>query len=251
MSCRTRRCRPTKSIRSPAWSAADAQVDAQGAEALIGDIPLDDGGSDGLPPDDAPAHDAVPPAEEDSVEDYMRKLLARMRGEDEPPAPTAPKPAPVVDQAPPAVAVAEPSPTTDFNAASAAPTGEVTAPFDPEKYIPRALAPERTQHIAAMRALANSSARTAIHRSTRQRYLNSVLIKVGIAAVGLTVGTVLLFINGFTANIGLVAMVTSYLVAAIWGYDAGTSIKPLLQAGLILQPEVDPPSDKPDAESTA
>lgn len=183
-----------------------------------------------------------------SVEDYMRKLLARMRGvpEDEVELPESPRPVSSPQpQAPKPQAAAE-SPAVAQPAAhlterqtvgtTEALTAEPTEPFDPEKYMPRALAPERSRNLAAMRELANSSARTAIHKSTRQRHLSSILLKVAIATIGLTVGTVLIVINGFNLNIGLIATVASFLVAAIWGYDAASSIKPLLQAELVLRP---------------
>lgn len=188
--------------------------------------------------------------EDDSVEDYMRKLLARMRGVPEESAELTPAtPAPPQSNTK-AAEKATPQSTveTESNVGGAPRTTvarsktevdslEVTEPFDPEKYMPRALAPERTQSLAAMRELANSSARTAIHRSTRQRHVSSIVLKAVIATVGLTVGMVLVAINGLNVNIGLVATVASFLVAAIWGYDSLTSIRPMLQAGLILRPE--------------
>ncbi|MCA9132729.1 MAG: hypothetical protein KDA45_06230, partial [Planctomycetales bacterium] len=203
--------------------------------------------------------------DEDSVEDYMQKLLARMRGgsDSQSPAPktenasvqsrASASPAASENSTSPsstkpassAAAGANPSAQQDVSLASGT-TGlttaplsvESTEPFDPEKYMPRALAPEKTQNFAAMRELANSSARTAIHKSTRQRHMSSVLLKAGIATVGLIVGGVLLIINGVNLNVGLIATIASFLVAAIWGYDAASSLKPLLQAGLVLQPQI-------------
>lgn len=131
----------------------------------------------------------------------------------------------------------EASPTTSYDPATQAISAEVTEPFDPEKYMPRTLGPERSKSLAAMRELANSSARTAIHRSTRQRHVSSILLKAVIAIVGLLVGIVLVGINGFNMNIGLVATVASFLVAAVWGYDSISSIRPMLQNGLVLKPQ--------------
>ncbi|MEZ6150235.1 MAG: hypothetical protein R3C09_08940 [Pirellulaceae bacterium] len=211
-------------------------------------------------------HTEAEEEEDDSVEDYMRKLLARMRGvpEDEvelskpaAAASTAPKsgPSPAAPDKP-AVAVHPrahierpmPSPetesegaaTTGYDPASQAISAEVTEPFDPEKYMPRALAPERSKSLAAMRELANSSARTAIHKSTRQRHVSSILLKAVIAIVGLLVGTVLIAINGLSMNIGLFATVASFMVATVWGYDAISSIRPMLQNGLVLKPQASP-----------
>ncbi len=192
------------------------------------------------------ANDELSDVEEDSVEDYMKKLLARMRGvpEEEVELPKS--------QQSPAKPVAELNPTRNERptappltvGVTSAPTTQntfedITEPFDPEKYMPRALAPEQSKNLAAMRELANSSARTAIHKSTRQRHLSSILLKAAISFVGLVVGAVLIGINGLNVNIGLVATVASFFVGVIWGYDAITSIKPLLQAGLVLKPQTD------------
>ncbi len=197
---------------------------------------------------------------DDSVEEYMRKLLARMRGvpenEVEIPAlsksqsPAAKSSAPVRTPAPSATTGSESAEAGEATSASAPRTTvfapkteldsvEVTEPFDPEKYMPRALAPERSKSMAAMRELANSSARTAIHKSTRQRHFTSIMLKAVIAFVGLVVGSVLVAINGFNFNIGLVATLAAFLVAAIWGYDSLTSIRPMLRAGLVLRPQID------------
>ncbi len=195
------------------------------------------------------AEDSV---EDDSVEDYMRKLLARMRGvpEEEVEVPKA-KPAPAPTQS----AMAAKTATASSVAAAmnsnqpritASVSAEVTEPFDPEKYMPRALAPEHSSGMAAMRELANSSARTAIHKSTRQRHVSGVALKAAIAVIGFAVGAVLIAINGFNLNIGLVATFASFLVGGIWGYDAISSLKPLLKAGLVLKPQ-SPRTPSPNA----
>ena len=199
----------------------------------------------------------------DSVEEYMRKLLARMRGvpEDEVQMPVqSASPTSATDSAALAsvatseaqsVAATQTSAmgtfgesssedfTEDYGAGTLSGQIGATEPFDPEKYMPRALAPERSNSLAAMRELANSSARTAIHKSTRQRHVSSIALKSVIAGVGLVVGMVLLAINGLNLNIGLIATVASFMVAAIWGYDTLSSIRPMLQSGLILNPLTD------------
>jgi hypothetical protein len=194
--------------------------------------------------------------EEDSVEDYMRKLLARMRGvpEDQVEMPVTASAKPVAPDAPARSNEtvktkdngfsSQAPPTVDFAGANTEQAAiQATEPFDPDKYLPRVFAPEKTQHLAAMRELANSSARTAINKSTRQRHLTSVILKVGIAVAGFAVGTVLIVINGFALNIGLIATVASFFVALIWGYDAMSSLRPLLHAGIVLQPQ--PAAEEP------
>lgn len=197
--------------------------------------------------------------EDDSVEDYMRKLLARMRGvpEDQVELPKTAQPASAsgIAQAKPSAGTTKPTSDTLAGAQTNTPTksawsgnsanstqtvsdlgAEATQPFDPDKYVPRALAPEASRDLSAMRELANNNARTAIYKSNRQRYVTSVLLKLTIAGIGLLVGMVLVAINGFAVNIGLVAALASFVVAIIWGFDGIQSIKPLLQSSLVLQP---------------
>lgn len=65
-----------------------------------------------------------------------------------------------------------------------------------------------------------------------------ILLKMAIAGIGLIVASVLIAINGFNLNVGLIATFASLVVAAIWGYDAMTGLKPLLEASFVLNPEV-------------
>lgn len=214
----------------------------------------------------------APTAEEDSVEDYMRKLLARMRGvpEEEVELPASAQPVgarkvaanatggPAAANAASTVSSWKPtreknaeneSKAVDGNAATLGLTGDATLPFDPEKYVPRALAPEEAKSLTAMRELPNTTARTAIHKSTRQRYVTMVLLKMAIAGVGLIVASVLIAINGFNLNIGLIATFASLVVAAIWGYDAVTGLKPLLEASFVLNPDVGGNQQTRDADA--
>ena len=158
--------------------------------------------------------------------------MARMRGgslEEEPklssppPVALAPAtPAPLVDSTSPSK-ISLPAPVTERVPSS------TTSPFNPEDYVPKALAPEKNRNMAAMRELANTSARSAIQVSARRRYGTAVALKLAIALIGLGVGVTLVMINGFNVNIGLVAAIASFLVALIWGFDAFTTLKPLLR----------------------
>ena len=85
------------------------------------------------------------------------------------------------------------------------------------------------QNLAAMRELANSSARTAIHKSSRERNTRDLVVKGTIALIGFAVGMILLFLNGLTVNLVLVASVTSFAFSLIWGVDAAKTLLPLLQ----------------------
>jgi hypothetical protein len=175
-------------------------------------------------------------AEDDSVEAYMKSLLARMRGESaEQPEPPPPVPAaPVVS----GYAPSEPSQQSAARQAAeiAANSKEPATPFDFENYVPLTNAPEKGKNISALRDLANSTARTAIHKSTRNRTLSGSLMKFAISAIALTVAAALFAINGLAINIAFIATLAASCVALIWGYDGLRSLKPLLQNSLVLQP---------------
>ena len=189
--------------------------------------------------------------EEESIEDYMKRLMARMRGgsiEDEP----KPAPAPVVKAAPAPIQSADSMSSSKIplpGAATERAPSSTTGPFNPEEYVPKALAPEKTRNMAAMRELANTSARSAIQVSARRRYGTAIALKMAIALIGLVVGITLVMINGLNVNIGLIATVASFLVALIWGFDAFSTLKPLLYAAVETLDAVPPPT--PESEEPA
>ena len=174
-------------------------------------------------------------SEEESIEDYMKRLMARMRGgsvEEESKASAASASSnsavtpskPQTETTNAAGKIALPAAATERSNAS------TTSPFNPEEYVPKALAPEKTRNMAAMRELANTSARSAIQVSARRRYGTAIAMKLAIALIGLGVGATLVMINGLNVNIGLIATIASFMVALIWGFDAITTIRPLLFA---------------------
>lgn len=186
--------------------------------------------------------------EDDSVEAYMKNLLARMRGTPEnavevpPAAPVAP---------PSSYAPTRPSPYELRNAMREEQIGlpDDLEPMDLDSYVPLTNAPEKSKNISALRELANSTARTAIHKSTRRKTLSGSLMKFAISAIALTVAAALFAINGVAVNIALIATMAALFVALIWGYDGLKSLKPLLQNSLVLQPNpnaIDPTDPEDD-----
>jgi hypothetical protein len=115
---------------------------------------------------------------------------------------------------------------------------ENTEPIDFDNFLPLTSAPEKSNNISALRDLANSTARTAIHKSTRRRTLSSGLMKLAISAIAFTVAAVLFVINGVAVNIALIATIAATTVGLIWGYDGIRSIAPLLQKSLVLHPQI-------------
>ncbi len=181
--------------------------------------------------------------EEESIEDYMKRLMARMRGDsDKEEAQPAASPAPMQTATKAEnTAVAQPLPAPVTERANT-----TTTPFNPEEYVPKALAPEKSRNLAAMRELANNSARSAIQVSARRRYGTAHCNEAGDRLDGLVVGGALIMINGFNVNIALIATIASFLVAVIWGIDAVSTIKPLLYAAKTT--EADKPAEAEAAE---
>jgi hypothetical protein len=124
-------------------------------------------------PEQAPApKPAAAAEEEDSIESYMTRLLQRVSGDSE----AAPRWTPPADpDAPPSAPVAAAS-------VSAPPTVEAEA-FDPKTYVPRSTAPELNANLAAMRALANSTARDAIDTSSKRVQLRAAATKLSLSMI--------------------------------------------------------------------
>ena len=175
------------------------------------------------PPAPEPSED-----EDESIDDYMARLLDRVRGvagetRRPPPAPARPEPAapqrPSVDEVPP-----EPQPE--------APRPRPGGPKQPGSVdmSPRAVAPEKTMDLSAMRALANDSAQSAIDRYSQQKTVSAIRAKLLVTILGLAVGS-------FTAWMWwakdaprgvLYAAVAAFAVAGFW------AVQYLVMAGALM-----------------
>jgi hypothetical protein len=211
---------------------------------------------------------------DESVEDYMKKLLARMRGvsESEVEIPATVKeadatgrqkpPEPMHSTAQHGMPSADNSaPSQEYSSNPAQGSSEYSnSEWDQSTEVggddltyseapKQRLAPETNTDLAAMRDLANSSARTAISKSNRQRSFTSAMLKLALASVGMTVGSVLIAINGFAVNIALVAAIACFIVALIWGFDGVCSMRPMLHSGIVLRPSGGEAADQPMAST--
>ncbi|MEM7479077.1 MAG: hypothetical protein AAF483_29180, partial [Planctomycetota bacterium] len=157
----------------------------------------------------------APEEDDDSIEDYMKQLLARMRGDSS--QPKRPKP-----ESPQEIS----EDTIEHVDLSAAPEEAENALS--EEYSPRVFAPEKVQSLAAMRELANTTARTAIHKSSQQRDVRDIVLKGSITVIGLLVGSVLLALNGLSINLVLIGTVTAFAFSIIWGVDAANTLRAIL-----------------------
>jgi chromosome segregation ATPase len=153
---------------------------------------------------------ASPPADDDSIEAYMARLLTRVRGD-------SPVGAPGFTPAPAPLAVPAVVPASPVVEAPVSPAEPVT----PEEYVPRQKAPELNTNMAAMRELANSAARTAIVKHQKRSGHRQALTQ--------SVGALLTLICGLGAALGAhhfhslpaaAAAALGIAVAMYWGGKA-------------------------------
>jgi hypothetical protein len=121
---------------------------------------------------------------DESIDDYMARLLDRVRSGAGPSGhPVAARPA------------AEPAPVQRPGSESAPePAERAIEPPEPANLAPRAVAPERSVDLGAMRDLANLSAEAAINRYARRIMLGAATRKLIVAIVSLVAGGVLAWI---------------------------------------------------------
>jgi hypothetical protein len=159
-----------------------------------------------------------------SISDYMNRLLGRAAGNDEAQSSggesgTGPH-ASASEDAPPSE-IAAPSPETETKGAAAPPTPEpsnVPTQNAEEEYAPRNSVPERASHLAAMRELANVSARNAIQTCDKKRSAKGVLGRIPLLLLELGFGGLLLYWAVRSGQaIAYVAVVVCFIAAAITG----------------------------------
>ena len=159
------------------------------------------------PPRPAPAAQTSTPVktehEEESIEDYMRRLMQRVGAADSPMPSFTPPPS-----SREAMAQAEPDqPVTE----------KPRRP--PISMAPRTVAPEKGIDIVALRELANLSAHSALSRHSRRLLIDTMHSKLAVSIVAVLAGVALLWmwryfdISSMTYYAGLIAI----LAAVYWG----------------------------------
>ncbi|RMF43469.1 MAG: hypothetical protein D6753_05015 [Planctomycetota bacterium] len=101
----------------------------------------------------------------------------------------------------------------------------------------RVVAPESLE---AMRTLANSSARTAIQKSTRKRVIGGFLAKVTVASIGASVAGFMMYMDRFETTMGTIAIIAGGIIALVWCVDALLALRPLINSELFLEPQERP-----------
>ncbi len=217
----------------PREVSPDASVDLDAVLRRIGDAGLlrDEGlqeqppeeSEQELPQDPAAEQPSAPPApvadEEESVDDYMTRLMERLRtGTSE------------LKQGSYQSQVSQPRPANEPASQAAAkagaqadepPASTPAAPQQqkPAQISPRAVAPEKHAGLSAMRELANMSAHIAISHYARRQTKISKQTKLLIAIVGLVGGVILtaMWWRMGTGNLTFYAAMVSFVVALFWG----------------------------------
>ena len=177
-----------------------------------------------------PPHNENPGTdEEESIEEYMQRLLHRVRGNDHSPAaqPTLPhtKTSNAARTAGPAASRSVPS--AGVVSSDVISTRLVAEPLTNESYVPRHQAPEHRDELDALRELANSNARRALSRSDNRRINSAFFLKLAVTGVSVFSAVAIFLLNGLVLNMSFVGMIAAVVVAFLWGYDCLTHFKQL------------------------
>lgn len=145
--------------------------------------------------------------DEDDIQDYMAQLMKRVGGspaasQSTPQPAAAPKPEPVVSEV-----TVEPEPE---------PEADMTQPLlDPSEFVPRAVAPEATGGLKALRAVANTSTRSAINRHQNRRLDSKALISLILTLVAAVVALVTGYLALSSGRIVSFTMLVSIIAAFV------------------------------------
>ncbi|MCY2984414.1 MAG: hypothetical protein NTY15_12380 [Planctomycetota bacterium] len=175
-------------------------------------------------------------AEEESIEDYMQKLLNRVRGEAENSDPTAQAKIQATVAPPPNNPTSTSKPRSRVAASMGLEMEESLPPvserLSEELFVPRQQAPEQRNDLAALRELANTNARRAISRSDIRKTNSAFFLKLGVTALAVFSAVALFLFNGFALNAPFAGMVAAIVVALLWGFDCVNHFKRLKNVGL-------------------
>jgi chromosome segregation ATPase len=175
----------------------------------------------------APANTVAPLSgdDEESIEQYMSKLLQRVRGDEQPAESTAKPQITPAMQAPSGPLGYEPSPmqaekTMSLSAISLRDSlinGESTASLDgsPRK----ASMPAPQTDLEALRALANESARRAISRHSFRKYRRNALTKMIVSTLAGVTSLWLMLESPGWLDMQFIAACVSMAIAAYWGAE--------------------------------
>ncbi|MEZ6110399.1 MAG: hypothetical protein R3C99_05215, partial [Pirellulaceae bacterium] len=148
---------------------------------------------------------------DESIQAYMNRLLNRVRDDR-----TDPAPAPL----PKSVSAPAPLPVT-----------EEPTYVEPKEYIPRSQAPERGVNMAAIREVANESARNAISKSTRSQWVTTATLSYILAFFSFAVA-LLLFFYLDQRVLGILGGLALLVVSGAFAFRATMILRHVSQANL-------------------
>ncbi|MCI0335899.1 MAG: FHA domain-containing protein [Planctomycetes bacterium] len=162
---------------------------------------------------------------EESIEEYMKKLLQRVRGES--PTPTANAvPMDRGDGIPPLTRPVGVGPAPLTVPPSVA-SGDLLSSINSDLGKRKVSMPAPQTDLEALRALANESARRAISRHTRRKHRKNAITKVIVSSLAGFTSLWLMFHSENMISLQFVTACVSILVAAYW---AGETLRSLLEA---------------------
>jgi hypothetical protein len=164
--------------------------------------------------------DSEDESQEESIEDYMQRLLHRVRaGSDSAPSPVNSSKTPPSNSNPVGSGKSLVAASLGLDVEKAIPQPETLAPLTQESFVPRQQAPEQRTDLTALRELANSNARRAISRSDSRRTSSALYFKLAVTGVAVISAVVLLMLNGLKLNMPFAGMISAVIVSFLWGYD--------------------------------
>lgn len=193
---------------------------------------------------------------EESVEEYMQNLLARLRGEEPKRSDSTPSHA----KSPADTAHESRKPPASLGGSAVSPPGRRLPQRSPQPMEPSS-APERQVNLAAMREVANSSSSAAVNTYAKRRIRNAMRSRLSVAAVAAIAGAVLLYFWARwtpAVSVTFYAALVAFILAAFWAIQYGVLFVYWLRIrraladsarGLSNQPELatrgEPSGDRP------
>jgi hypothetical protein len=156
-----------------------------------------------------------------SIEDYMSKLMQRVRGKSEDELPTPKRKPAAAPPKPSPAAVSKPTPAQREALGEHVVTEAPSKPLETLRSLPtRAVAPEQSGSLQAMRELANQSARTAIDTSAQRRWSLNMRGKIVLSIASTASSGLLLSMSTGLASWTTLGAVGSLALAGAFGWQA-------------------------------
>ena len=169
-------------------------------------------------PDATPMSLSSADVEEESVEDYMAKLLQRAGG--------SANPETVRSVSKPSVRPAEPNKPEVPLGLQGSIEPENSEPFEMKRRLP----PEMSSDLTAMRELANQSARSAIDKHTRTRWVRAAVGKITVTLTAMLVGSYLMISSPHQHRIIFLGAAVAAVVTLFWGLQSAIVLANIFKA---------------------